>query len=85
MEAVIKGVGLVAAVVLPFWNLPLIFNIQRRRSSRDISLSWAWGVFGCLILMLPSALTSVDIVFKVFSLVNVLLFSGVVIQVARYR
>ena len=77
--------GMVAAVVLPLWNIPLVVKIEHRKSSRDISLAWAFGVFACLVLMLPSSLASTDPVFKVFGIVNVVLFSGVVIQVLRYR
>ena len=81
----LKVVGFVAAVVLPFWNIPLIVTIGRRRSSRDISLLWTFGIFTCLVLMLPSGLASPDPVFKIFSIANVVFFSAVVIQVMRFR
>ena len=81
----IQGLGLVAAVVMPLWNIPLIWKIARRKSSRDISLAWAVGVLVCILLMLPSALTSPDGVFRAFGVVNTVLFSGVVFQVLRYR
>ena len=81
----IETIGVIAAVVLPLWNIPLIIRIGRRRSSKDLSLWWTVGVFVCLLLMLPSGLTSTDLVFKVFSVVNVMLFGAVVIQVIRYR
>ena len=81
----IETLGLIAAVVLPFWNIPLIIRIGRRRSSQDVSLWWTLGVFVCLLLMLPSGVVSTDPVFKVFSVVNVVLFGAVVIQVIRYR
>ena len=81
----IRLVGLVAGIVLPFWNIPLIVKIQRRKSSKDISLPWALGIFSCIILMLPAALASPDAIFKAFSIINVAMFSVVVIQVLRYR
>ena len=81
----ITQLGLIAAVILPLWNIPLIVRISRRKSSRDVSVWWAFGVFGCLLVMLPAGLASVDAVFRTFSLVNVILFSLVVIQVLRYR
>ena len=81
----IKLVGLIAAVVLPLWNIPLIARIRQRKSSKDISLWWTLGVFVCLLLMLPSGITSPDVVFRIFSLVNIVLFSVVVIHVVRYR
>ena len=80
-----QTIGLIAAIVLPLWNIPLIIRMQKRRSSQDISLAWAIGVFVCLILMLPSALSSVDRVYKTFSIVNFFLFSAVVVQTVRFR
>ena len=81
----IKALGLIAAIVLPFWNIPLIVKIGKRKSSKDISLAWAVGVFVCLVLMLPSGIRSSDVVFKTFTVVNFLLFSAVVVQAFRYR
>lgn len=85
MKEALRLVGLIAGVVLPLWNIPLILKIRRRRSSQDISLSWTFGVFACLVLMLPSALLSSDFVFKTFALVNLVLFGAVVLEVVRYR
>lgn len=81
----IQTIGLIAAAVMPLWNIPLIIRIARRRSSQDISLPWALGVLGCIYLMLPSALSSPDIIFRVFGIVNAVLFTAVVVQVLRYR
>ena len=81
----IETIGVIAAVLLPLWNIPLVVRIGRRKSSKDVSLWWTLGVFVCLLLMLPAGLTSTDAVFKVFSVVNIVLFSAVVIQVMRYR
>jgi hypothetical protein len=78
-------VGMVAAVALPFWNIPLIWRIQKRRSADDLSPAWALGVWVCLIGMLPSGLASSDTVFKTFTVVNLGLFSCVVIQMFRFR
>ncbi len=81
----IRWIGILASIALPFWNIPLILSIQRRRSSRDISLAWAWGIMACLVLMLPSGLCSPDPVFKIFTIANVFFFAGVVVQVMRFR
>ena len=81
----IQTLGLIGALILPLWNIPLIIHIGRRRSSKDINLAWTVGVFVCLLIILPSALVSADRVFKVFSVVNIVFFAGVVIQVIRYR
>ncbi len=80
-----QHIGLIAAVVMPLWNIPLIIRIGRRKSSKDISLSWTLGVYACILLMLPSALTSPDLTFRVFGIVNTVLFGAVVVQVLRYR
>lgn len=81
----IQKIALVAAVVLPFWNIPLIVRVKKRKSSRDISLFWAIGVWICLILMAPSAFVSKDLVWRVYNIINFVLFSLVVIFVLVYR
>jgi uncharacterized protein with PQ loop repeat len=85
MDNIWQAVGLIAGVVLPLWNIPLILTIGRRRSSKDISIWWVLGVYGCLLFMLPSAIISQEIVYKAFSFANVTFFTAVVIQVLRYR
>ena len=80
-----ETVGMLAAILLPLWNIPLIVRIQRRKSSQDVSPWWAMGVWGCLLLMLPAGLGSPDAVFRTFTVVNLVLFSFVVLQVFRYR
>ncbi|HAJ57020.1 MAG TPA: hypothetical protein DCL35_04545 [Candidatus Omnitrophica bacterium] len=81
----VKTISLIAAIILPLWNIPLIVRIQKRRSSEDISLFWAVGVWVCLVLMFPSAVTSQDIIFKTFSIINIVLFSAVTFQVVKFR
>ncbi|MBI4597735.1 MAG: hypothetical protein HY737_04950 [Candidatus Omnitrophica bacterium] len=81
----IQTIGLIAAVILPLWNIPLMARIIRRKSSQDISLAWAVGVEACLLLMFPSALVSVDPVYKAFSVVNLALFSVLVGCIIRYH
>lgn len=81
----IRLIGLIAAIVLPFWNIPLIVRIERRKSSDDISLYWIFGVLTCLVLMFPAALVSSDNIFKVFNIVNIILFTFVAIEAVRYR
>lgn len=81
----IRWLGFAAAIILPFWNIPLIVKIQRRKSSRDISMAWALGVFVCLLFMFPSGIRSPDPIFRVFTVINLTLFSLVVFHVVRYR
>ena len=81
----VRWVGMVSAVTLPFWNIPLVWRIQKTRSSRDISLAWALGIWFCLVGMLPSGLLSADAIFKIFSVINLLFFSAVLFQVVRFR
>lgn len=77
--------ALVASVVMPLWNIPLIVKIVQRRSSDDLSFFWLWGVWACMLLMLPWAVVTQETVLKVFSSVNFILFSGVVIAGMKYR
>jgi len=81
----VQTVALVAAIVLPFWNIPLIVRIIKRKSSRDISIYWALGVWTCFALMAPKAFVSEELVWKVFNIVNFAFFSLVTIIVLAYR
>jgi len=85
MEDIARVVGAVAGAAMPMFNIPLMIRIYRRRSCDDISLSWLFGVWGCMILMLPAALTTSDYVLKIFGISNVVLFSGVVGVVIYFR
>lgn len=81
----VNKIALIAAVILPLWNIPLIVRIIKRRSSRDISIYWALGVWVCIVLMAPSAFTSKDPVWRVYNVINFVLFSLVVVFVLIYR
>lgn len=74
-----------AAIALPLFNLPLIMRIVKRRSSADISLLWAVGVWVCLLVMFHSGINSKDVIWKTFSIVNFILFSAVVVFTIVFR
>ena len=80
-----RTVALIAAIVLPFWDIPLIVRVIKRRSSKDISRPWAMGVWICFLLMAPEGLRSSDLVWRVFNIVNLILFTAVVAVVLWYR
>lgn len=80
-----KFAGVIAGIVMPLFNIPLIYKIWKRKSSSDLSLTWALGVWGAIVLMTPSAVISADPVFRIFGIANLLLFSLVVIFVLKYR
>ena len=81
----IQKLAMIGAVVLPLWNIPLIVRIFHRKSSQDISMYWAVGVWVCLVLMAPSGITSADNVWRVYNIVNFFFFSAVVVTVLFYR
>ena len=81
----VHQIGLVASIVMPLFNIPLIIKIVKRRSSEDISIPWAMGVWICCLLMAPSGVTSSDIIWRSFNIVNLVLFSAVVFVVLKYR
>lgn len=81
----IKTIALIAAIVLPLFNIPLIARMIKRRSSKDISMHWALGVWICFLLMLPESLRSPDIVWRSFSIMNIVLFTFVLTAVLVYR
>ena len=85
MEQFFNQVGLIAAVAMPLWNIPLIVRIIRRKTSADISLVWVFGIWSCILLMFPSSLKSTDLVLKAFGVSNVVFFSAVVVVVYMYR
>jgi uncharacterized protein with PQ loop repeat len=80
-----KTIALIGAIVLPFCNIPLIIRIIKRKSSEDISIPWAIGVWICLVLMAPAGFVSEDLVWKVYNIINFVLFSAVVITVLLFR
>ncbi len=82
---VIEMLGLIGAIVLPLWNIPLIIRIVKRKSSQDISLWWVLGVWVCILLMAPSGLVSKDVVWRTFNYLNALLFTGVMVVSLKYR
>ncbi len=81
----VESLALIASVVMPLWNIPLIVKILQRKSSEDLSRSWMLGVWICMLLMLPWAAMTKDMVLKVFSFVNFVLFSGVVVVGLKYH
>jgi uncharacterized protein with PQ loop repeat len=80
-----EKVAFVAAIVLPLWNIPLIVRVIKRKSSEDISMYWALGVWICFLLMAPEAFRSSDAVWRAFNIMNLILFTAVVIVVLIYR
>jgi uncharacterized protein with PQ loop repeat len=84
-SSVFEWVGLVSAALMPLWNIPLIFRILRRKSSKDISLAWALGVEFCVLAMLPSALLTSDPVLKVLGISNSIFFTAVTVVVLLFH
>lgn len=81
----IQKIALIAAVILPMWNIPLIARVIKRKSSEDISIFWAIGVWVCLALMAPAGFISADLVWRTFNIINFILFSCVAFIVLKYR
>ena len=85
MNDIIQMIGMVSGVALPLFNIPLIIRLIQRKSSEDFSISWAVGVWVCIVLMTPQALRSEDIAFRAYGIVNILFFSVVAFLVVKYR
>jgi len=81
----LEKLSLIAAIILPLWNIPMILRIIKRKSSQDISLSWALGVWICFLLMFPAGLRSPDVVWRTFNIINMICFTGVVWVTLQYR
>jgi len=78
-------VGALAGAIMPLFNIPLIMKIRARKSAKDISLAWAWGIWVCIILQTPVALMSSDIAFKAFGVSNIFFFTAVMYNVLKYH
>ncbi len=85
MDGWIEKLGMIGGVVMPFFNIPLIIHIWKSKSSEGLSLSWALGVWVCILLMTPQAIRSEDITFRAFGIVNIIFFSIVVFFILKYR
>jgi len=85
LSDIAKAAGMAAGIIMPLFNFPLVYKIWKRKSSADISMVWALGIWGSIVLMLPASLISPDPVFKVFGILNFLLFSGVLFAVLKFR
>ena len=77
--------GFVAGIAMPFFNIPLVLKIWKRRSSADISLTWTLGIWGSILIMTPAAIISSDPVFRIFGIMNLALFSTVLFSVLKFR
>ena len=75
----IQKIALIASIILPLWNIPLIIRIIKRRSSKDISVVWAVGAWVCFLAMFPAGIKSPDIVYKTFTFVNFFFFTLVMV------
>lgn len=85
MDTWVEKVGMVSAIALPFFNIPLIIRLVKRKSAGDFSLSWALGVWICIVGMTPQALRSPDDTFRAFGIFNILFFSIVTFLILKYR
>ena len=81
----IKTLGLISGVLLPLFDIPLIWRVVKRRSSEDISLIWVVGVWFCIVGMTPASLTSKEIVWLVYGIVNFIFFTAVLVAVLWYH
>lgn len=81
----IESIGIVSSAVVPFFNIPLILRIRKRKSADDLSMIWTLGVWISTILMLPAGLISASLAFQVFCVSNFALFSVVVAHVFWYK
>ena len=80
-----EKIALIASIILPLWNIPLIVRIIKRKSSRDISMYWVVGVWTCFVLMAPDGFVSEDLVWRTFNIVNFIFFTIVFVVVLAYR
>jgi uncharacterized protein with PQ loop repeat len=80
-----ETIGFWASIALPLWDIPLMVRVIRRRSSQDISMSWAFGIWATAVMLAPSAFISGDKMAIAFNIANVIMLTGVLIVVFKYR
>ena len=80
-----KMIGLWASIILPLWDIPLIVRIVQRKSSQDISLAWAWGIWITAVMMTPSAYIKGDMLAIGFNTMNLIMLTVVLIVVVKYQ
>ena len=85
MKTMIQTLAMLSGILMPFFNIPLMMRIIRRRSSEDISLVWVIGVWFCVIGMLPHSLQSMEPVLLAFGVVNSLFFTAVLFSVLYFH
>ena len=85
MSDFIHALGMLSAVGMPLFDIPLIWRVMKRKSSEDISLVWTFGIWICILGMLPSSWVSPDPILKAFAVVNTVLFTAVVVAVVKYH
>ena len=85
MDGWIQKIGMIGGIAMPFFNIPLIYHIWKRKSSEGLSMTWALGIWVCILLMTPQAVRSQDIAFRAYGIVNVVFFTVVVFFILKYR
>ena len=80
-----KTIGFWAAVIMPLWDIPLIIRVIQRKSSQDISMAWAVGIWVTAILMAPSSFITGDKQAIGFNVMNVIMLTAVLVIVIKYR
>jgi len=78
-------VGAIAGFIMPFFNIPFMLRIIKRKSADDVSLIWVFGVWFCILLMSPAALASTDFAFRMFGWTNLIFFTAVVVVTVKYH
>ncbi len=85
MDNWVEKIGTVSAVALPLFNIPLIIKLMQTKSSKNYSLSWALGVWVCILFMTPQAMRSQDVAFRSFGFINLFFFTIVTFLIVKYR
>lgn len=85
MKGLFENISTIAAAVLPLFDIPLILHIMKRRSSKDISVLWAVGLWVTSIALAPAGILNPNWASKLFNIVNVIMLTILVVVVWKYR
>ena len=75
----------VAGSALPLFDISLIVYIMKRKSSKDISIIWAVGLWATSVAMAPAGIMSPHWASKAFNTVNVAMLTVLMGAVIKYR
>lgn len=81
----LETIAEISTSLISLFNIPFIMNIKKRKSSCDISLTWAAGIWICSVLMFVASIVSGNSIFQIIAVVNLAIFTVTALYIVRYH